>query len=174
MSRRRFPARVSPPKLGALSRCWRGNQRTPRFIAPMCRDTIECGRPPDALVMKFAINLFLITMVTGLAEAVHFAQRHALDLVKLRTILEADPMASDVSRIKGAKLIAEDFAVEGAISNVLENNRLIAEAARAAHIASPLLDVCHALYDETQKLGLGNTDMVAVIRAIEQRTASVL
>ncbi len=49
---------------------------------------------------------------------------------------------------------------------------MIAEAAREAGTASPLLDVCHALYRETEALGLGSADMVAVLRAIEHRTAS--
>ncbi|MEI9923802.1 MAG: hypothetical protein WDN50_10120 [Bradyrhizobium sp.] len=54
----------------------------------------------------------------------------------------------------------------------MKNNRLIAEAAREAGVASPLLDVCHALYQETLDLGHGNADMVAVIKAIEARTES--
>jgi 3-hydroxyisobutyrate dehydrogenase len=140
------------------------------LIAPMCRNAVECGRPPDALVMKLAVNLFLITMVTGLVEAVHFAQYHGVDLAKFEAILNAGSMASDVSRMKGAKVIAGDFAVEGAISNVLVNNRLIAEAAREARLASPLLDICHELYGEAEALGLGDADMVAVIRAMERRT----
>jgi 3-hydroxyisobutyrate dehydrogenase len=97
-----------------------------------------------------------------------------LDLAQLVAVPDAGPMASDVSRVKAAKLVAQDFAVQAAISNVLENVRLIAEAAREAGIASPLLDVCHALYGEIQALGLGGADMVAVIRAIEQRTAAVV
>lgn len=144
------------------------------LLAPMCRDAIACGPAPNALIMKLAVNLFLITMVTGLVEAVHFAERHGLDLAQFVAALDAGPMASDVSRVKAAKLLAHDFAVQASISNVLENNRLIAGAAREAGIASPLLDVCHALYGETQALGLGGTDMVAVIRAIEQRTAAVV
>ncbi len=140
------------------------------LLAPMCREAIACGAVPNALLTKLAVNLFLIAMVTGLAEAVHFAARHGLDLARLLAVLEAGPMASEVSRVKGAKLVAADFAVQAAISNVLENSRLIAEAARAAGVASPLLDVCHALYGETHALGLAGADMVAVIRAIEQRT----
>jgi hypothetical protein len=35
-------------------------------------------------------------------------------------------------------------------------------------------DVCHALYSETQALSLEGADMVAVIRAIERRTAAVV
>jgi 3-hydroxyisobutyrate dehydrogenase len=143
------------------------------LLAPMCRHAIACGPVPSALFMKLAVNLFLITMVTGLVEAVHFAERHGLDLAQLVAVLDAGPMASDVSRVKAAKLVAHDLAVQAAISNVLENARLIAGAAREANIASPLLDVCHALYGEAQSLGLAGADMVAVIRAIERRTAAV-
>jgi 3-hydroxyisobutyrate dehydrogenase len=140
------------------------------LLLPMCREAIVCGVVPSALHMKLAVNLFMINMVTGLAEAMHFAEAHGLDLGRLVQVLDSSPMASDVSRIKAAKLLAQDFGAQAAIGNVLYNNRLIAEAARAAGIASPLLDVCHALYAETEALGLGGADMVAVIRAIEERS----
>jgi 3-hydroxyisobutyrate dehydrogenase len=143
------------------------------LLAPLCRSAIECGPVPNALLMKLAVNLLLTAIVTGLAEAAHFAERHGLDLAKFVTVLEDGPLASDVSRVKAAKLLAQDFAVQASITNVLENVRLIADAARDAAVASPLLDVCHALFGETQALGLGDTDMIAVIRAIEQRTAHV-
>jgi 3-hydroxyisobutyrate dehydrogenase len=142
------------------------------LVRSMCAETITCGAVPNALLMKLAVNLFLITMVTGLAEAAHFAARHGLDLQQFAGVLDAGPMASSVSRGKALKLLAGDFAVQASISNVLYNNRLIAEAARTACIASPLLDVCHALFGEAQALGLGGTDMIAVIRAIEQRTTA--
>jgi 3-hydroxyisobutyrate dehydrogenase len=139
-------------------------------IAPTCRQTVCCGPVPGALLMKLAVNLYLITMVTGLAEAVHFAERQGLDLGRFVDVLDAGPMASAVSRVKLGKLVRTDFAVQASIVNVLENNRLIAESARAAGVASPLLDVCHALYGETGTLGLGDSDMAAVVRAIEART----
>jgi len=142
------------------------------LLAPMCRDAIACGPVSNALYMKLSVNLFMIAMVTGLAEAVHFAERHGLDRAQLLAVLDASPMASDVSRVKAAKLVARDFAVQAAISNVLQNVRLIAEAAREAGVASPVLDACHALYRETEALGLAGSDMVAVIRAIEGRTAA--
>lgn len=76
------------------------------LLAPMCRETVICGAVPSALRMKLAVNLFLITMVTGLVEATYFAERHGLDLAQLVHILDAAPMASDVSRQKAAKLLA--------------------------------------------------------------------
>jgi 3-hydroxyisobutyrate dehydrogenase len=140
------------------------------LLQPMCAHTVVCGPVPSALLMKLAVNLFLITMVTGLAEAVHFAERHGLDLHRLLEVLESGPMASSVSQIKGRKLVARDLSVQASIDNVLENNRLIFEAARDAGVASPLLDVCHALYGQTHTLGQGQDDMVAVIAALEERT----
>jgi 3-hydroxyisobutyrate dehydrogenase len=140
------------------------------LLKPMCHESFLCGPVPSALLMKLSVNLFLITMVTGLAEAFHFAQRHELDLQQFLAVLDKGPMASAVSRVKALKLAAGDFAVQASIINVLDNNRLVAEAARAAGLASPLLDVCHALYGETVALGHGQADMAAVVRAIEVRT----
>lgn len=140
------------------------------LIRPMCRDSLVCGEVPGALTMKLAVNLFLITMVTGLAEATHFAQCHGIDMAQFARALNSGPMASDVSRVKIDKLVKQDFSVQAAITDVLKNSRLVAEAARGIGIASPLLDVSHALYGETETLGHGPQDMVAVIHAIAQRT----
>ena len=139
------------------------------LFAPMCREVVECGPVPRALLMKLSVNLFLITMVTGLAEAAHFAERHGLDLERFRAVLDAGPMASAVSRVKAEKLVARDFTAQASIRDVLMNNRLIAEAARAAGITSPLLDACHRLFGETSALGHDAEDMAAVIRALEAR-----
>ncbi|HUD42041.1 MAG TPA: NAD(P)-dependent oxidoreductase [Dokdonella sp.] len=140
------------------------------LLAPICRQTTACGAVPGASLMKLAVNLFLITQVTGLCEAMHFAARQGLDLRQVAEVIDAGPMASIVSRAKTAKLVDGDYSVQAAIRDVLKNNRLIAEAARGARIASPLLDACHALYAETLALGHGEADMAAVIRAIEART----
>jgi 3-hydroxyisobutyrate dehydrogenase len=143
------------------------------LLAPMCGEAVLCGPVPNGLLMKLAVNLFMVAMVTGLAEAVHFAAAHRLDRDALVAVLDASPMASDVSWVKLEKLVTEDFAPQAAIANVLENTRLITTAARRAGIASPLIDICHALYAETKRLDLGGSDMVAVIRAIEARSAAL-
>lgn len=140
------------------------------LVAPMCRETFLCGSVPGALLMKLAVNLFLITTVTGLSESFHFAERQGLDTKLFLDVLDAGPMASGVSRMKAPKLLARDFGVQAAALDVLTNNRLVADAARASGVASPLLDVCHSLFADTVALGHGGEDMVAVLRAIEART----
>ncbi len=143
------------------------------LLAPMCSNVVSCGEVPNALLMKLSVNLFLTALVAGLAEAVHFASRQKLDLSKLFAVLDAGPLASDVSRSKGEKFVSQDFAVQASIRNVLENVRLISDAAQAAGAASPLLDVCLALFTETNALGFADSDMIAVIRAIEKRTSTL-
>jgi len=145
------------------------NQVRP-LLAPMCREVVDCGPVPQGLLMKLAVNVFLISMVTGLAEATHFAQRQGLDLDRFRGALDAGPMASAVSRVKIEKLVDRDFTAQAAIRDVFMNNRLVTDAARTAGIASPLLDVCRELYGETLALGHGAEDMAAVVRALEARS----
>ena len=143
------------------------------LVAPMCREAFACGPVPGALLMKLSVNLFLITMVTGLVESFHFADRHGLDLGTFLAALEAGPLASSVSVVKGRQLAAGDFDGQASVVDVLKNNRLVATAARDAGLASPLLDACHRLYGEAVQLGCGEQDMVAVLRAIEARTAGL-
>jgi 3-hydroxyisobutyrate dehydrogenase len=143
------------------------------ILAPMCRQTVVCGDAPKALLTKIAVNIFLITEVTGLAETMHFAERQGLDLALVRDVLDGGQMASDISRVKTAKLVARDFDVQAAIRDVLQNNRFIVDSARAASIATPLTDVCFDLYTETEELGLGGIDMAGVIHALERRTEQI-
>ncbi|GGF31684.1 NAD(P)-dependent oxidoreductase [Subtercola lobariae] len=143
-----------------------------RLLAPMCHERVLCGAVPGALLTKLSVNIFLITMVTGLVEAFHFAARHGLDVSTVIDVLNSGPMASNLSVMKLAKLQTSDFDAQASIVDVLKNNRLIAEAARSAGVASPLLDVCHALFAETLELGHGSADMIAVLRAIEAHDVS--
>ncbi|MFC5911137.1 NAD(P)-dependent oxidoreductase [Streptacidiphilus monticola] len=141
------------------------------LLEPLCREVFDCGTPPQALRLKLAVNLFLITTVTGFTEAFHLAERSGLDTRLFLDVVGAGPMASAVSAMKTPKLAKRDFAAQAAALDVLKNNRLVAEAARAAGAASPLLDVCHELFRETVALGHGEADMVAVLHALEARTA---
>jgi 3-hydroxyisobutyrate dehydrogenase len=140
------------------------------LLAPLCKQVFTCGAVPGALLMKLAVNTFLISMVTGLAEAFHFAEGHGLDAALLRQVLDAGPMASAVSRGKGGKLADRDFEVQAAIHDVLKNNELIVAAARARGIASPLLDACRDLYASAAARGHAQADMAAVVHAFREPT----
>lgn len=140
------------------------------LLAPMCKRCFACGAVPAALEMKLAVNLYLITMVTGLCEAFHFSRLLGLDAGLLREILNAGPMASSVSTLKLDKLVKDDLSVQASIADVLKNAQLIADHAALSHIESPLLEQSRRLFAETLDLGHGELDMAAVVKAIEART----
>ena len=140
------------------------------LLAPLCATTVRCGEVPGATRMKLAVNHFLITQVTGLAEAFHFAENNGLDVEVFQSVLDSGPMASSVSRLKLEKLVRGDFEVQASIKDVHYNSRLVTDAARRAGVSSPVLDVCRDLFAEAERLGHGSVDMAAVLRAIEART----
>lgn len=136
------------------------------LIRAMSSTVFRCGQVPSALTMKLAVNIFLITQVTGLAEAFHFAESNGVDPQKLRMIVDAGPMASTVSQAKTAKIVTDDWAPHAAISDVLKNCLLISDHARDSSAASPLMEVCTELYARTELLGHAGDDMAAVIFAL--------
>jgi 3-hydroxyisobutyrate dehydrogenase len=140
------------------------------LLAPLCREIVYCGPTGSALLMKFAVNIFMLSTAVGLAEAVHFGDRHGLDRARLQAVLDAGPMASQLSRIKMAKLIAGDFSTQGAVRDGKNNTALITAAAAKANVAAALITACRDLYKEAVDLGHGAEDMIAVIRAMEARS----
>src|SRR5690349_1766056 len=137
------------------------------LLARTCTTVVRCGRVPAALGTKLAVNLYLCTMVAGLAEAHHLATALGLDLAAFRQALDAGPMASAVSTGKLAKLVERDFEAQAAIRDVHTNTRLVADAARSVGAASPLLDVTRELFRETEDSGAGALDMAAVGTGLE-------
>jgi 3-hydroxyisobutyrate dehydrogenase len=143
------------------------------LLAPTCRAVVRCGPVPSGLLMKLAVNLYLVTTVTGLAEAYHFAHQQGLDLERFRQVVDGGQMSSPISRTKLAKLRDDDLSVQAAIADVHYNARLITGAAREAGVATPLADVSEALFAEAERLGHGGLDMIGVVRALEARTAGL-
>ncbi|MEU3628728.1 NAD(P)-dependent oxidoreductase, partial [Amycolatopsis coloradensis] len=139
------------------------------LLGPMCRETVDCGPIPSALLMKLAVNVHLTSVMTSLAETVHFARAHGLDLGLLADVLGAGQLASPILRVKASKLVDEDFAPQASIANVLANVEVIAAAAREAGLTLPLLEASHALYAETARRGFGAEDVVAVVKALGTR-----
>ena len=143
--------------------------RVEPIIDAMCGQRFRCGAVPNALSTKLAVNTFLVTMVTGLAEAFHIGERTGVDAAVLRDVLAAGPMASVVSQGKALKLTEGDLSPQAALADVLKNARLIEEAAEAAGAAHPLTSASRGLYEDAVTAGLGDRDMIGVIEALRAR-----
>jgi 3-hydroxyisobutyrate dehydrogenase len=146
-------------------------ERVLPLLKVMCAHVIGCGAVPAAATMKLAVNAFLITMVTGLAEAVAFAAALDVDLTTFAQIVDSGPMSSAVSRRKVAKLVLGDRAPEAAAQEVLRICEVHLAGAADAGVAAPLMQVCRDLLCATVAAGHGAADMVAVADALSVRAA---
>ncbi len=142
-------------------------------FAAMCAGVLRCGNPPSGTHMKFAVNIYLISIVTALAEAYHFAQAKQLDIDTFVTAINSGQMASPIAAVKLDKLGRADFSPQAAIADVYKNSRLIADAAHSARIATPLLNTCHELFLDALNCGMGGLDMIGVVKPIASRTVAL-
>lgn len=140
-----------------------------KLVAPLCRSVLFCGEVPHALALKLAVNSYLITMVVGLAETVHFAEQTGVDLGLLSESLGVGPMSSEVMRIKLDKLVRDDHSPQATIRDVRYNADLVLDSASEKGIELPLLRAAWHLLGSAQDLGESANDMVAVIAALRTR-----
>lgn len=163
-----------PAQRGELAGMVAGPPEAVDLVRPLlhhvCTDVVTCGPVPNALMTKLAVNVFLITMVTGLVEAFHFAAENSLDVAAFVRVLDSGPMSSAVSKLKLEKLVHRDLVAQAALADVWQNTVLIHEAAHQTGIATPLVDACLELYAEAAP-SAAEEDMIGVLRAHEARTA---
>lgn len=135
------------------------------LLAHLAGSVFGCGPVPRALETKLAVNVFLLAVVTGLAESMAFAEARGIDRSVVRAVLDAGPMASAVSTLKLAKLVDEDYEAQASITDVLYNCRLILDAAPDPE-RMQLTAVTARLLDRAESAGFGSRDMIAVIEAM--------
>lgn len=166
----------TPAQQGALVAMVAGDPDRIDSVTPvlqaMCRLVLRCGTPPAATTMKLAVNTYLVSVVTALAEAWHFADRQGLDLAVFADAIRSGQMCSPIAAVKLDKLLTGDFAAQAALWDVLKNSQLITDAARGASIHLPLLSAGHALLADAVAAGLGDQDMVGVVQALPLREAA--
>ncbi len=124
---------------------------------------VRCGAPPRAMQMKLAVNCHVIAVASALAEAWHLAKTLGLDGKILRAVLNAGPMASDFSRGKLGKLLAQDWSAQASINDVLMNADLVLGMARGAGINLPVAAACRTLLASAQQRGAGDADVIAIL-----------
>jgi 3-hydroxyisobutyrate dehydrogenase len=143
--------------------------RVKDVLRPMCSEVLDCGAVPRATLTKLTTTIVLLTSITGLAEAMHAADRMGVSREHLARAILSGPLASNVLRVKAPKLIAGDLAPQASIDSALANAILTHTAASAAGASTPLLSEIISLYQETRALGAAGLDLVAVIKAMEAR-----
>jgi len=139
-------------------------ERIEPLLGHLCQTIVRCGAVPAALRTKLAVNHYLIVLVTALAETVAAADASGVDLALFQKVLDAGPMASDVSRIKLHKLLNRDFSPQAAIRDVAQIAVLVRDQARAGQVDARLIEAATQMFDAARMRGLSDLDMAAVLQ----------
>ncbi|KAF4554426.1 NADPH-dependent reductive aminase-like protein [Elsinoe fawcettii] len=136
------------------------------LTGPITKEALYCGDIGAGLRTKFALNLFLITLTAGLAEAMNFARLQGLDLLVVARAIGAGPMASAYTEIKTEKIVRNDWSPQAGMRDCENSTRLIRSEAERLGCHAPLIDLCGTLYGDAVRSGLGDEDMIAVMKVL--------
>ena len=120
---------------------------------------------------KLAINLILGVNRAALAEGLVFAERMGLDPGAFLRVARDSAAYSQIMDVKGAKMVAGEFAPQGYVAQSLKDFTLMLEQARRLGQRLPLGEVYSSLMQGCVAHGDGELDNSAVIREIRRRTS---
>jgi 3-hydroxyisobutyrate dehydrogenase len=147
----------------ALGRC------SPVFDAIGAKTVVLGDEPGAATRMKLVLNAWLLALTSGLAEAINLAEALGVDPERFLDTIEDGPLDSPYAQLKGAKMIARDFAPSFGLAMAGKDARLALEAAAAKDLDLPLLEAVREKYVRAEDMGHGDEDMSAVYEASSDR-----
>lgn len=133
------------------------------------RKTVHCGKIPNASKMKLANNLLLITMFNGLMEAVNFARQIGLKEKEYLEMIDSGPMSNAVFKSKYQKILDHDYSAQAPLRLVYKDTRLICDLANEYGISLPLFTNHRKLLKKGFDSGLGDFDIISIIKELKKR-----
>ena len=137
------------------------------------KSTLRCGNPPNAMRMKLANNLLLFAMLEAFTEAYHFAHHLGLNVDMFMELILSGQMANDFFRSKAPKLLSGDFSQHAALRNAAKDTHLVCQEAKRKGIYIPVGFIDENLFNQALDEGLGEDDVIAVLKILEKSTSSV-
>lgn len=129
---------------------------------------IYCGDTGQASRVKLIGNTLISFMLEGLCEGVIVARKAGLSIDKLIEVVMASGYASPYYTFKGDAIQKRDFATHFSIDLLVKDQTLmLAEAARQ-RAPMPGLAAIREVYQAARGQGLGEEDIVAVVKALER------
>lgn len=146
----------------------------------MCDDIFQCltskshhvGPVGSGARMKLVTNLVLGLNRAALAEGLWFAQSLGLNPQQTLFLLRESMSYSRIMDTKGEKMLQGNFTPQAKLSQHLKDVHLMLAAAGYAGAALPLTETHRELLETAVRMGLGDLDNSAILRAISRHSAS--
>jgi 3-hydroxyisobutyrate dehydrogenase-like beta-hydroxyacid dehydrogenase len=136
------------------------------LLALVSAHRFTIGTPAQAAAFKLATNLNVAAQMQGLAEALTMARQAGVSDDVFFGVLSKHTAYSPFTQLKEPKLRAADFSPQFSVKHMHKDMRLAAGMAGCADF--PLLDTIRETLKTAEARGLGDEDIAAVIKMVEQ------
>ncbi|MDF2681035.1 MAG: 6-phosphogluconate dehydrogenase [Brevibacillus sp.] len=158
---------VGPAKEGKLVIMVGGEQSDFEEAKPMLdklgKATLHLGPNGAGTSAKLAINLLLGITVQGVSETLLFARSLGIGTEKMLNIIDESAVGTPLIRGKAASILADDYPAAFALKHMAKDLRLASEAG----VSTPLAESAYASYRHALENGLGDLDLMAIIKELE-------
>lgn len=139
-------------------------ERAQPLFDVMGKLTVNNGAVGAGSAAKLAINYFLAVTLQGLAETVLFAKANGISTENMLTIVNEGAVGSGITKLKTTPILKNEFPAAFALKHITKDLRLATEQG----IDSPLAGPTYQTYKAAMDSGLGEEDLMAIIKYLEK------
>jgi 3-hydroxyisobutyrate dehydrogenase len=111
--------------------------------------------------LKLALNHYAFVLTHAIAESLAMAEKLNADPRFVIDVVSGGPMDNGYLQVKGASILANNFAPSFTVRNAVKDARLINEAAREAGLHAELAEASLHRFERALAAGHGDKDMAA-------------
>lgn len=138
-------------------------QRARPYFEKMGKSIKYLGENGKGIAAKITINYFLSIIYQGLAETILFSDQLGIDRREMLEIINDSACGSGATKVKTPLLVEEDYQAAFALDLMLKDIRLAQHAGAAYPLLGTLLDT----YQTAHENGLGQLDVIGIIKSIK-------
>jgi 3-hydroxyisobutyrate dehydrogenase-like beta-hydroxyacid dehydrogenase len=129
---------------------------------------IRCGEIGQASVVKLIGNALISFMLEGLCEGIVVGRKAGLSIETILEVVMASGFASPYYTFKGGAIARRDFAQHFSIDLLVKDQTLMLAEASASQTPLPGLAAIREVFQAARAQGLGQEDIIAVVKALER------
>jgi 3-hydroxyisobutyrate dehydrogenase len=127
--------------------------------------TMWVGDAGQASRLKLVANSWVLSVLEGVAEALSFARALDLEPSLFLEAVRGGPLDAPYVQLKGSAMLAGEFAPAFGLDGARKDAGLMLDAARAAGVEVPAVEVALRYLDAASEAGHGDEDMSATYLA---------
>jgi len=140
----------------------------PLFMS-MGKQVIHMGKNGDGEAAKLGMNMMIVLIYEGFAEALTLTTKLGVDQKAFFTLIQSSMVRSGVVDYKMPFVEKNDFSPNFPLRLMHKDIRLMMEAAAESGVELPALTTANQIYDEATAAGMKDLDYAATLQIVKKR-----